>query len=93
MDAAALELPENVWFPEIVLVVEGDARAVEGDAAGAVRIVRAAGAGDDAIVEVADGLRAEGRAVTAVTSDRELTGRLERSGASVRSVSWLRDLL
>ena len=46
-----------------------------------------------ALVEVAAGLRAEGRAVTAVTSDRELTGRLERSGASVRSVSWLRDLL
>ncbi len=93
VDAAALELPENVWFPEIVLVVEGDARAVDDDATSAVRIVRAAGAGDDAIVEVADGLRAEGRAVTAVTSDRELTGRLERSGASVRSVSWLRDLL
>ena len=93
VDASALDLPENTWFPEIVLVVEGEARALADDPAGAVRVVRADAAGDDAIVAAAQDLRAEGRSVIAVTSDRELSGRLERSEASVRPVSWLRGLL
>lgn len=93
VDAGALGLPEDVWFPEIHLVVEGEARDVDDAPEGAVRVVRADGAGDDTIVEVAERLRADGRSVTAVTSDRGLTARLERVGASVRSVSWLRELL
>ena len=46
-----------------------------------------------AIVAAAQDLRAEGRSVIAVTSDRELSERLERSEASVRPVSWLRGQL
>lgn len=93
VDASALDLPESTWFPELVLVVEGEARALADDPAGAVRVVRADAAGDDAIVAAAQDLRAEGRSVIAVTSDRELSERLERSEASVRPVSWLRGQL
>lgn len=91
VDAAALALPEHTWFPEIVAVLEGDARAAV-DTAG-VTVVRAAGSGDDEVVAQVAALAATGRTVTAVTSDRELVGRLERAGASVRPVSWLRALL
>ena len=47
--AATLELPEHTWFPEWVVVVEGQARAA-GDGANGVEVVRAAASGDDAIV-------------------------------------------
>lgn len=91
VDAVALDLPEDTWFPEIVAVLEGAARAA-GDVAG-VTVARAEDAGDDAIVAIAERLIATGRTVTAVTSDRELAARLERVAASVRPVGWLRDLL
>ncbi len=54
------------------------------------RWVRATGSGDDAIVAEAGRLRAAGRQVTVVTSDRGLRDRLP--DAAVRPVSWLRDL-
>ncbi len=87
--AAELGLSESVWFPEFVAVLEGAAR----DAADVadVQVVRAPASGDDAIVAEADRLRAAGREVFVVTSDRGLT---ERVGvASVRPVSWLREML
>lgn len=92
----------NVWFPEISLVVEGEARELSvGDgavrdgavAADAVTVVRADAAGDDAIVAEAERLGSLGRDVTVVTSDRELQARAEAGGAHVRSVGWLRRLL
>ncbi|WP_292832857.1 NUDIX hydrolase [Microbacterium sp.] len=89
--AARLGLSEHVWFPEIIAVLEGDARGAD-DVAG-VTVVRAAGAGDDEIVATAERLIARGRAVSTVTSDRELGSRLERAAASVRPVGWLRDQL
>ncbi len=89
VDAGVLELPADTWFPELVGVLEGDAR-VAGDVVG-VQVVRAEGHGDDAIVRVAERLAAEGRQVTVVTSDRGLGERL--TAARVRPVSWLRDLL
>lgn len=89
--ASRLGLAEDTWFPEVVAVLEGDARGTA-DVAG-VQVVRATGAGDDEIVATAENLIAAGRPVFAVTSDRELTARLERVAASVRPVGWLRDLL
>jgi len=91
VDAAQLGLAEDVWFPEFHVVLEGAAR----DAADAdgIRLVRAPGHGDDAIVAEAERLVAAGRAVTVVTSDRALAARVEHAGARVRSVSWLRDQL
>ncbi len=91
VDAGLLELPEEIWFPEVYAVIEGEARtAREIDG---VEIVRAEGHGDDAIVGTAHALVAAGRPVIAVTSDRELASRLEGVMASVRPVSWLRALL
>lgn len=92
MDAAALGLPEHTWFPEISVVVEGQARAAVGDD-GPVRIVRAAASGDDAIVTEAQRLVSAGRSVTVVTSDRELASRVDALGASAHGTRWLLDQL
>lgn len=91
VDADVLALPENTWFPEIVVVLEGDARSAR-DVPG-MRIVRASGSGDDEIVVQAAALAAAGRTVTVVTSDRDLKDRLSEVAASVQSTSWLRALL
>lgn len=88
--AAALGLPESEWFPEIVVVLEGAARAAA-DVPG-LRILRATGQGDDTIAEAAASERAAGRVVTVVTSDRGLAERVA-GVARVGSVSWLRSLL
>ena len=87
--AALLDLPEDVWFPECVVVLEGQARAA-GDAPG-VEVVRAEASGDDAIVDQARRLIAAGRTVTVVTSDRELAARVTDAGAAVRGTRWLLD--
>ncbi|WP_091234742.1 NUDIX domain-containing protein [Microbacterium sp. 3J1] len=91
------------WFPEIALVVEGQARGIDapqpGDAgellpAAVVSVVAADAAGDDAIVAEVERRVREGQRVTAVTSDRELQERVARAGAEqVRSAGWLRGVL
>ncbi|GAA3777409.1 NUDIX domain-containing protein [Microbacterium kribbense] len=91
VDATALGLPVTTWFPEISIVVEGQAKAVA-DATG-VRVVRAEASGDDAIVAEAARLAEAGRTVTVVTSDRGLTARVVALGAAVHGTSWLRALL
>jgi 8-oxo-dGTP diphosphatase len=80
------------WLPEIVLVVEGAARPAAGapDAAGAVRMVSAAGSGDDTIAALARD-RAGRRLV--VTADRELRARCTAAGADVAGPGWLLGLL
>jgi hypothetical protein len=65
---------------EIVLVVEGKARDIP--AAGEVRLVRAPGSGDDAIVQVVADAEA-GRTVVVVTADRGLRERVQALGATV----------
>ena len=92
MPATLLDLPEHTWFPEWVVVVEGQARAA-GDGVEDVEVVRAAASGDDAIVAEAERLVGTGRTVTLVTSDRELARRATDAGASVRGTRWLRDQL
>ena len=91
VDATALGLGADTWFPEVSVVVEGQARAVA-EVSG-IRLVRAEGHGDDAIVAEASRLVTGGRTVTVVTSDRGLAERADAVGAGVRPVSWLRDLL
>lgn len=90
--AELLDLPEHAWFPEWTVVVEGQARSVRDDAGG-VQVVRAAGSGDDAIVDEATRLADLGRAVTVVTSDRELARRVTDAGATARGARWLLDQL
>ncbi|MDF2919446.1 MAG: pyrophosphohydrolase [Microbacterium sp.] len=91
MDAAGLELPEDIWFPRVVAVVEGQARDVTAPAG--VELTRAPAAGDDAIVEATTAAVAAGERVSVVTSDRELRARVEAVGARAVSTSWLRDRL
>lgn len=91
--ADALELAGDVWFPEVSMVVEGQARGIDAGAS-AVAVVRAEAAGDDAIVAEVERRVAETQTVVAVTSDRELRERVERAGAAqIRSAGWLRELL
>lgn len=71
---------------EVVAVVEGRARAAE--VPGGVRVVPAPGSGDDALVEAAVALAAEGGAVLAVTADRGLRARLP-AGTAVAGPGWL----
>lgn len=89
--ADALELPEQTWFPEWVVVLEGQARSA-GDAEG-VEVVRAEASGDDAIVSEARRRAGAGRSVTVVTSDRGLAERVTDAGAAVRGARWLLELL
>jgi hypothetical protein len=67
--------------PEVVLVVEGAARAVASSPT--VRVVATRGSGDDAIVELAAAERAAGRRCVVVTADRELRRRVTELGAEV----------
>lgn len=79
--AEALDLPGALWYPEVVLVTEGEARGVE--PADDVHVVTAAGSGDDAIVDVVAGLVGHPDTVVRVaTADRELSGRIGALGAA-----------
>jgi hypothetical protein len=69
---------------EIVLVVEGKARDIP--ATERVRVERAPGSGDDAIVAVAAAAVPD-RRVVVVTADRELRTRVTELGAEVRGPS------
>lgn len=103
VSAADLEIGATQWFPEIALVVEGQARGIETPAAddagellpaGVVAVVEAHASGDDAIVAEVERRSLAGQRVIAVTSDRELQERVVRAGAArVRSSGWLRALL
>ncbi len=82
VEAALVALDSTRWHPRVVLVAEGAARAVadpeeSADAACAVEIVRAPGAGDDTIVAIAAEHVTAGDRVFVVTSDRGLTRRIE----------------
>ncbi|HEX6454260.1 MAG TPA: hypothetical protein VF060_32965 [Trebonia sp.] len=86
----------GVVYPWFVLVLEGRARdAVERIDAPCprVRVVRAAGSGDDAIVAETASLAASGASCLVVTADRELRRRCVAAGASVVGPSWMLGLL
>lgn len=75
---------------EVVLVLEGAARAgVEEGRHRGVRVVHAAGEGDDTVVGCTASLRREGRDVVVVTADRGLRQRVVVLGAVVHGPSWL----
>lgn len=72
---------------DVVLVVEGAARAVP--AVAGIRVVPAAGCGDDAIVALVAAECAD-RPCVVVTADRGLRARVGALGAAVRGPRWLR---
>jgi hypothetical protein len=69
---------------EVVLVVEGKAKDIPPTAG--VRVERAAGSGDDAIVALV-AAEGAGRRVVVVTADRGLRDRVTSLGAEVRGPS------
>jgi 8-oxo-dGTP diphosphatase len=90
-------LPGQTGPPRFVMVLEGAARAAASQIGAArtgqadrVRVVRADGSGDDAIVALVGEL-AGPRFV--VTADRELRRRCEAAGAAVLGPGWLLGLL
>lgn len=103
--AGVLGLPEDAWFPDYVVVVEGSARGVVAPdvptptdvqtptVPASVKLVRAEGAGDDAIVACARRLVDEGRRVTVATSDRGLADRCGSAGAGIIGAGQLRNVL
>ncbi|MGW5050274.1 NUDIX domain-containing protein [Actinokineospora sp. NPDC004072] len=74
----------DLAFPEVVLVVEGQARGVE--PVEGVAVVAAPGSGDDTIAELA-----HRELCTVVTADRELRARCAAAGADVVGPRWLLD--
>lgn len=85
--AQDLGLDATTWFPQVSLVVEGQARSLADD--DEIVVVRADAGGDDAIVDEAVRLTSLGRAVTVVTSDRALQSRAEAAGARILSARAL----
>ena len=87
-EAGSGEAAGGRWFPWVVLVVEGRARAMLDLVAPAprVRVVAARGEGDVDIADLAG--RLTGHRVV-VTADRELRRRCEAAGAAVTGPSWL----
>ncbi|MFE3272689.1 hypothetical protein [Nocardia sp. NPDC059239] len=82
---------------DVVVVLEGAAKAAAGSAGAELRVVLADGSGDDAVVEVvaAEAGKAGARAgsVLVVTADRGLRARVEALGATTAGPSWLRNAL
>jgi len=78
--------------PEFVMVLEGAANKAASrlEPDGRVRVVQAAGSGDDAIVALVREL--PGRRIV-VTADRELRQRCVAAGATVLGPGWLLALL
>ncbi|PPF61387.1 NTP pyrophosphohydrolase [Clavibacter michiganensis] len=105
LPAAALDLPGAVRWPDVVAVVEGDARdaslPAEPAAAAASPTLRAPGVavvaapadGDGEIVRVVGVARDAGREVVVVTADRGLVARVEALGARVVGPGRVRALL
>ncbi|WP_104525040.1 hypothetical protein [Blastococcus atacamensis] len=96
--AALVALPAGVPGPDggslrigaVVAVVEGAARAVPEPVG--VRLVRAPGSGDDALVAAVDEIAAAGEDVLVVTADRGLRARLP-GGVRCAGPGWLRQRL
>lgn len=93
LPAALLDAPQDLWWPQVTAVVEGQARAVRANPHG-MRIVRAERDGDSSIVAEAVAQRSgDGSQVTVVTADRELTEQVTRAGARVVSPGALLQVL
>ncbi len=93
LPAAALGLPGTTWWPETHLVVEGQARGLQ--PVSGIEVHAASRDGDQLLTELA-AAHAQDRPrdhVVAVTADRELRGRLEKTGATVVGPHAVLDLL
>ncbi|MDQ1604631.1 MAG: 8-oxo-dGTP diphosphatase [Actinomycetota bacterium] len=81
------------WWPDVVVVLEGAARAAAPPApAEGLRVVHAPASGDDTIVTVT-GAAAKAGPVLVVTADRGLRDRVTAVGAGVAGPRWWHDLV
>ncbi|POM24652.1 NUDIX domain protein [Actinomadura rubteroloni] len=85
-------VPYTTVMPDVVLVVEGQARTVAGEPSPGVHVTAAPGSGDDHIVDLVSSPDPGARRVV-VTADRELRARCEAAGAAVVGPRWLIDRL
>jgi 8-oxo-dGTP diphosphatase len=90
--AAMLGLDHDRWWPRVILVVEGQARAAEWDDATVTKVV-AEHDGDSRIVEEAGRRLAAGASVTVVTADRALADAVRAQGATVAGPGALLDAI
>lgn len=88
---AGRDLPGLGPVAEVVLVVEGAARTLEGIPT--VRVAATAGSGDDLVVALVAERAAATGPVAVVTADRRLRQRVGAAGATVRGPRWLTDQL
>ena len=101
LSAGTLKLPGEQWWPDVLLVLEGEARAaeLEGDAGGPsteprVRVARAPASGDDEIVaQTSAALASDYTDAVVVTADRRLAERVRGAGAAVASPRAFLDAL
>jgi hypothetical protein len=84
VDITSSGLPDLPGPLDIVMVVEGKARDIPPTQG--VRVERAPGSGDDAIVDLVAG-QDDDRRVIVVTADRELRRRVTDLGAEIRGPS------
>ena len=91
--ASAFALPADRWWPDVRMVVEGQAREVRSTAG--VRVLAASRDGDALIVDEVSRATIECPAdhVVAATADRALRSRLETAGATVVGPRTLLDLI
>ncbi|MFD1713207.1 NUDIX domain-containing protein [Amnibacterium flavum] len=90
LPAADLGLPHERWWPQIRLMLEGDARGAAPDAPDVV-VERAHADGDSAILDYLGGEPAPDAVL--VTADRALAAEAQRRGAGILSPSRLWQLL
>ncbi|HWD62268.1 MAG TPA: NUDIX hydrolase [Humibacter sp.] len=87
--ADVLDLPHDLWWPRVTVVLEGEAKRMPDPAeAGDLTILRADTDGDSAIVAHTASLPDPAQAIV-VTADRELRDRVGALGASCASPSTL----
>lgn len=89
LDTGSGAVPDWARSPglDVVLVVEGSARGVSG--VDDVRVVAAAGSGDDAIVDLVRDAGQQRRCLV-ITADRELCARVTALGAAVAGPTAVR---
>jgi 8-oxo-dGTP pyrophosphatase MutT (NUDIX family) len=90
--ADLLGLDQHSWWPEVLVVIEGQAKAASSEPA-SVTVLRAERDGDSAIVDEAARATADGSHVLVVTADRELSERVGALGARVGRPGGLLALL
>jgi 8-oxo-dGTP diphosphatase len=81
--AGALALPAELWWPDVLLIVEGQARGI--DSVPGVTVLSAEGDGDALIVHTVAASRRErpDDHAVAVTADRALSSQVQDLGATV----------